>query len=52
MKGWGKSVAGVTNYNALPKEAKIYLAEIEKLTGAKISYISTGPKRHEIITKS
>lgn len=51
MKGWNKSVAGITNYNDLPKEAKTYLAEIEKLAGVKITYISTGPKRHEIITK-
>lgn len=52
MKGWNKSVAGITNYNDLPKEAKTYLAEIEKLAGVKITYISTGPKRHEIIVKN
>lgn len=51
MKGWKKSVTGVTNYKDLPKEAKDYLKELEKLTGAKVSYISTGAKRHEIITK-
>ncbi|QQG40827.1 MAG: adenylosuccinate synthase [Candidatus Levyibacteriota bacterium] len=51
MKGWKKSATGITNYKDLPKEAKDYLKTLEKLTGAKISYISTGAKRHEIIKK-
>ncbi len=49
MKGWDKPVKGIKKYKDLPKNAKIYLAEMERLTGVKISYISTGPKRDEII---
>lgn len=49
FKGWGKSTKGITKYNDLPLAAKKYLKEIEKLTGVKIKYISTGPKRDEII---
>ena len=49
FKGWGKSVKGIKQYKDLPKETKIYLQEIEKLSGIKISYISTGAKRDEII---
>ncbi len=49
MKGWAKSVKGAKKYSDLPKEAKDYLAEMEQQTGTKISYISTGPKRDEII---
>lgn len=49
VKGWGKSTKGITKYSDLPKEAKEYLKEIEKLVGVKISYISTGEKREEII---
>ncbi|MBI2430989.1 MAG: adenylosuccinate synthase [Candidatus Levybacteria bacterium] len=51
MKGWKKKVAGITHYEDLPKEAKTYISEIEKLTGIKVSYVSTGAKRHEIITR-
>jgi len=49
MKGWSKKVQGIKKYENLPREAKDYLKEIEKLAGVKIKYISTGPKRNEII---
>jgi len=49
FKGWNKSTKGITKYSDLPKEAKKYLKEIERLTQVKIKYISTGPKRQEII---
>lgn len=49
FKGWDKPIKGITKYNNLPKEAKQYLQQIEKLTEVKIKYISTGPKRDEII---
>ena len=49
LKGWNKSTKGLTKYNDLPLQAKQYLKEIEKLTGIKIKYISTGAKREEII---
>ena len=49
FKGWMSKTAGLTNYKDLPKNAKIYLSFIEKETGVKIKYISTGSKRNEII---
>jgi len=49
FKGWGKPTKGITKYNNLPLEVKEYIKEIEKLTGVKIKYISTGAKRQEII---
>lgn len=51
VRGWQKPTQGITHFQNLPKEAKAFLAELEKLAGAKISYISTGAKRHEIIKK-
>ncbi len=33
----------------LPKEAKVYLKEIEKQVGVKISYVSTSGDRNDII---
>jgi adenylosuccinate synthase len=49
MKGWMTSTKGLKKYTDLPINAKIYLKELEKQTGAKIKYISTGPGRDEII---
>lgn len=49
FKGWNKPTKGITKYQDLPKEAKQYLKAIENLTGVKIKYVSTGPKRNEII---
>jgi adenylosuccinate synthase len=49
MKGWNKKTEGIRKFENLPTEAKIYLREIEKLIGVKISYISNGQKRNEII---
>lgn len=49
FKGWNKPTKGITEYNSLPKEAKKYIKEIEKLTKTSIKYISTGAKRDEII---
>jgi len=49
FKGWMKTTYGTTNLKDLPKEAKEYLSFIEKFTGVKIKYISTGSKRNETI---
>ncbi|PIP75090.1 MAG: adenylosuccinate synthase [Candidatus Levybacteria bacterium CG_4_10_14_0_2_um_filter_35_8] len=49
IKGWNKKTVGIKKYENLPKEAKDYLKEIEKLINTKIVYISNGQKRNEII---
>ena len=41
---------GIKNFSKLPKNAKKYIYEIEKQSGIKVSYVSTGPSREEIIT--
>lgn len=51
MKGWISNTKGVTSYDKLPINAKKYISEIEKIVGTKISHISTGPSREEIITR-
>jgi adenylosuccinate synthase len=50
MSGWMTPTKGIKKYADLPVNAKLYLKELEKQTGAKIKYISTGPGRDEIIT--
>ncbi len=49
MQGWQKATNGIKNYKDLPSEAKLFIKEIEKQTGVKVSYISTGPERENII---
>lgn len=51
VKGWGVSTRGIKVFKALPKEAKAYIELIDKLIGVKVSYISNGPKRDEIIKR-
>lgn len=47
MPGWSESTVGATDPDALPENAKAYLARIEQLTDTRISIISTGPDRKE-----
>lgn len=49
VKGWKKSIKGLTKYSDLPKLAKQYIKEIEKNVGVKVTLVSTGQKRNEII---
>lgn len=49
LPGWSESTVGVTDYNALPENARHYLRRLEKLVGAPIDIISTGPDRVETI---
>ncbi|TRX02662.1 adenylosuccinate synthase [Candidatus Methylobacter oryzae] len=49
MPGWTGTTAGVTDFNALPDNAKAYIKRIEELVGVKIAILSTGPDRDETI---
>ncbi len=49
MPGWKCDIRGIKHYNELPKEAKAYVEFIEKQIGTKISMVSNGPERHEIL---
>lgn len=49
MPGWKSSTVGITEYDALPAEAKAYLSRIEELVRTPIDLISTGPERHQNI---
>lgn len=47
-KGWAKT-EGVKKFDQLPKEAKDYISDLEKLIKTKISLISTSPERGDTI---
>ena len=49
LPGWKCDIRGIKNYDELPKEAKAYVGFIEKQLGVKISMVSNGPGRHEIL---
>jgi len=49
FKGWLKSTKDIRKFDELPRNAQIYLKEIEKLTKAKISFISIGKEREAVI---
>ena len=49
MPGWKCRTAGLVKYDHLPTEMLAYLDKISELVGAKVSIISTGPKREETI---
>ena len=49
MPGWRKSTQGITEFDQLPKQAREYLAFVEKETGTKVGMVSTGPDRGHTI---
>jgi adenylosuccinate synthase len=50
-KGWNQSLDGITSFHALPDLAKHYLNDLQSKLGVKISMISTGPERSELIVR-
>jgi adenylosuccinate synthase len=49
LPGWKCDIRGIKEYDKLPQEAKDYVEFIEKEIGVKVSMVSNGPKREEIL---
>ena len=49
LPGWRDSTVGITEYSALPPNARKYLERLEALVGVPIDIISTGPDREQTI---
>ena len=49
--GWTKPTAGLTNWDDVPEEAKQYVQGLEEVIGCPLDVISTGPHRHETISR-
>ncbi len=47
--GWTESTVGVTDYDALPENARKYLKRLEELVAVPIDIVSTGPDRDQTI---
>lgn len=51
MPGWQETIAECRSYDELPQAAKDYLARIQELTGARVSYVGVGPDREQTIIR-
>ncbi len=51
LKGWAQSTEGTTSYDALPQAAKDYIRFVEDEIEAKVTIVSTGPRREETIVR-
>ena len=49
LKGWKSDIRGIKSFDELPEEAKAYVEFVEMQIGVKISMVSNGPERHEIL---
>ena len=49
MPGWSESTVGISDYKALPANARAYLSRLEQICGVPVDMISTGPDRNETI---
>jgi len=49
LPGWSESTVGATNIDDLPKNARDYIAYIERTCGIPVDIVSTGPGREETI---
>lgn len=48
LPGWKCDIRGMTDYNAMPQQAKDYVNFIEEFIETPIKMVSTGPKREDI----
>lgn len=49
MDGWTGSTFGITQYDDLPINARLYLQRIEHVTGVPVALVSTSPDRNHTI---
>ncbi len=51
VPGWTEDVTGCRKFGELPKAAQAYVNRIEELVGTRISYVSVGPERSQLIER-
>ncbi|MCS4509028.1 adenylosuccinate synthase [Xylophilus ampelinus] len=49
LEGWTASTVGVTRYDELPVNARLYLQRIRQITGVPVDIVSTSPDRDHTI---
>ena len=51
FKGWESTTTGIETFDELPIEAQTYISFLEDISKTRISIISTGPGRHQILQR-
>ena len=51
LPGWGVDIGQIRKFEDLPKTAQDYVLYVEKALGTRISYVSVGPDRDDIILR-
>ena len=51
LPGWGCDISKIRTYDELPENARKYVEYVEREIGCRISYVSVGPGREEIILR-
>lgn len=51
QKGWLSNLSGISDFDAMPTDAKAYIIKMEELLKTRISIVSTGPERSELIIR-
>ncbi len=51
LPGWRQPTLGVTEFSALPQEARNYIARLEKISGVPAAIVSTGSDRDHTIVR-
>ena len=51
LPGWGVDIGKIRRFEDLPKTAQDYVLYVEKALGTRISYVSVGPDRDDIILR-
>lgn len=49
MEGWHENISKAKSLEELPENARKYIKKLESLFGVKISHISVGPERNQVI---
>jgi adenylosuccinate synthase len=49
LPGWSEDVSGMRSLAELPANLKAYLARIEALCGVRVTIVSVGPEREQLI---
>jgi adenylosuccinate synthase len=47
--GWGEDISGCREFDALPKNAQVYLRALEEISGAKFWAVGVGPGREQTV---
>jgi adenylosuccinate synthase len=51
LRGWQADIRGIRRFGDLPARARQYVAEIERLVGVRVGWVSNGPERAAVIRK-